>query len=75
MQQAGLIQYAERTAKSKNRCRVADLASAQAHKIAPLGRNEMGGTFVILALGMAISFFVFLIELVVTKMKKAFARK
>ncbi|KAI9558833.1 hypothetical protein GHT06_015622 [Daphnia sinensis] len=71
----GLIQYAERTAKSQNRCRVSDLANAQAHKIAPLGRKEMGGSLVILALGMAISLFIFLVELSVAKMRKAFARK
>ncbi|XP_057368410.1 glutamate receptor U1-like [Daphnia carinata] len=75
MHQAGLIQYAERISKSKNRCRVSDLAKAQARKIAPLGRKEMSGSFVILALGMAVSFFVFLVELIITKMKKAFARK
>ncbi|XP_057368414.1 glutamate receptor U1-like [Daphnia carinata] len=75
MHQAGLIQYAERTAKSQNPCRVSDLANAQAHKIAPLGRKEMSGSFVILALGIATSLFVFLVEVIVTKMKKAFARK
>ncbi|XP_032783809.2 glutamate receptor U1 [Daphnia magna] len=75
MHQAGLIQYAERTAKSENRCRVSDLANAQAHKIAPLGQKEMSGSFVILGLGVAISFFTFLVELIVAKMKKAFARK
>lgn len=75
MHQAGLIQYAERTAKSENRCRVSDLANAQAHKIAPLGQKEMSGSFVILGLGVAISFFTFLVELIVAKMKKAFGRK
>ncbi|KAI9558822.1 hypothetical protein GHT06_015611 [Daphnia sinensis] len=71
----GLIQYAERTAKSQNRCRVSEMVNAQAHKITPLGRTEMSGSFVILALGMAISFCVFLVELIITKMKKASARK
>ncbi|XP_032798488.2 uncharacterized protein LOC116935248 [Daphnia magna] len=75
MHQAGLVQYAERTAKSQNRCRISDLKNAQAHKIAPLGRREMSGSLVIMALGMATSFFIFLVELIVAKMKKAFARK
>lgn len=75
MHQAGLIQYAERKAESYNRCRVSDLKHAQAEKIAPLGRKEMGGSFVIIGMGMAFSFFVFLVELVVAKTMKALARK
>ncbi|XP_057368411.1 glutamate receptor ionotropic, kainate glr-3-like [Daphnia carinata] len=75
MHQAGLIQYAERTAKSQNPCRVSDVTTDQAKKIAPLGRKEMSGSLVIVALGMAISFFVFLIELIIAKIQKAFARK
>ncbi|KAK4011037.1 hypothetical protein OUZ56_020157 [Daphnia magna] len=75
LHQAGLIQYAEKTAKSQNRCRVSDLANAQAQKIAPLGLKEMSGSLVIVGLGMAISFFIFLVELIFAKMKKAFARK
>ncbi|KAI9558826.1 hypothetical protein GHT06_015615 [Daphnia sinensis] len=70
MHQAGLIQYAERTAKSNNPCRVSDLTNAQARKIAPLGRKEMSGSLVIMALGMALSFFIFLVELIVAKLKK-----
>ncbi|XP_032798475.2 glutamate receptor U1 [Daphnia magna] len=75
LHQAGLIQYAEKTAKSQNRCRVSDLANAQAQKIAPLGLKEMSGSLVIVGLGMAISFFIFIVELIFAKMKKAFARK
>ncbi|KAI9558825.1 hypothetical protein GHT06_015614 [Daphnia sinensis] len=73
MHQAGLIQYAERTAKSQNRCRVSDMTNAQAQKIAPLGLKEMSGSLVIVALGMAISFFIFLNELIIAKIRKAFA--
>ncbi|EFX82841.1 hypothetical protein DAPPUDRAFT_316351 [Daphnia pulex] len=70
MQQAGLIQYAERrSAVPYNRCSVSEATKIAANKVVPLKLKDVAGAFVILALGSALSFVVLFVECILKKTK------
>ncbi len=70
MQQAGLIQYAEkRSAVPYNRCSVSEAKKIAADKIVPLKLKDVAGAFAILALGSALSFIVLFVECILKKIK------
>jgi hypothetical protein len=69
MQQAGLIQYAEkRSAVPYNRCSISEAKKIAANKIVPLKLKDVAGAFAILAFGSALSFIVLFVECIFKKM-------
>jgi len=68
MQQAGLIQYAEkRSAVPYNRCSVTEAKKIAANKAVPLKLRDLAGAFVIIALGSTLSFIVVFVECILKK--------
>ncbi|XP_046444006.1 uncharacterized protein LOC124194039 [Daphnia pulex] len=69
MQQAGLIQYAEkRSAVPYNRCSISEAKKIAANKAVPLKLKDVAGAFAILAFGSALSFIVLFVECIFKKM-------
>ena len=64
MQQAGLIQYAEkRSAVPHNRCSISEIKKIAANEAVPLKLKELAGVFVFFfVLGCLLSLIIFLIE-------------
>ncbi len=71
MQQAGLIQYAEkRSAVLHNRCSISEIKKIAANQAVPLQLKELAGVFVFLALGCLLSLFIFLVECFLKKTRQ-----
>ncbi|EFX82839.1 hypothetical protein DAPPUDRAFT_240811 [Daphnia pulex] len=69
LQQAGLIQYAEkRSAVPYNRCSVSEAKKIAANKVVPLKLKDVAGAFSILILGFILSFILLFIECIFKKM-------
>ena len=71
MQQAGLIQYAEkRSAVPYDHCSITEAKKMAANKAVPLKLNDLAGAFVILAFGFTLSFITVLFECIQKKIIK-----
>jgi hypothetical protein len=69
MQQAGLIEYAEkRSAVPYNRCSISEAKKIAANKAVPLQLKDVAGAFAILAFGSALGFIVLFVECIFKKM-------
>jgi hypothetical protein len=70
LQQAGLMQYAEkRSAPPDNRCSLSESKKMAANKTVPLKLKDLAGVFIILVLGSVFSFVIFLFECILKKIK------
>ena len=70
LQQAGLMQYAEkRSAPPDNRCSLSESKKMAANKTVPLKLKDLAGVFIILVLGSVFSFVIFLLECILKKIK------
>ncbi|EFX61815.1 hypothetical protein DAPPUDRAFT_271748 [Daphnia pulex] len=69
LQQAGLIQYAEkRSAVPYNRCSISEAKKIAANKVVPLKLKDVAGAFAILILGFILSFILLFVECIFKKM-------